>query len=293
MKKQWMLDNGFETQALNEEVLRQSFEEMEDDEETAFAVIIPPEGISFCNFMQFSKNEDGDGYFAEISLPKENEKERSLVYGKKIPDEKGIRELVFLLCDQGELPDLSNWSLSGEFGPSLYVDSYRKLIRTLTDDEAVIREADELIDEPDLYFERHTNRNELRFFFPDISLDEIIWLGLFDVLFDHGLIHVFQRHGDIIDLYEGIYALKQLPQIDKSRFDEFAPVLARLKMLDDMIAEQGLKLAVFDCDSYGYPVFVSTAEKIAEAVSLAAESGHTLMAVKDMADEDVNPYTKD
>lgn len=297
MKKQWMLDDGYTTEELTEERLRESFDDMEDDEEAAFAVIVPPEDVRLCNFMQFAKSEDEEGYYAEISLPQKDD--RSFVYGKAIPDEKGIRDLLALLCEHETLPDLTEWEFVGDFGPSLYVDSYRKLIRVLTDDEAIIREADELIDEPDLYFERHTNRNELRFFFPDIRLDEIIWLGLLDVLFDNGLVHIFQRHGDIIDFYEGIYALKALPQIDKSQFDEYAPVLDRLKMLDDMIKDTGLCLAVFDYDSFGYPVFVNTSDKIAEASLLASESGHRIIPVNvfdgypDDEDELPNPYSRE
>ncbi len=165
-------------------------------------------------------------------------------------------------------------------GPALV-----EIARMITNgDEAVLREAAACAQDPKGWFAAHQERYEERGVDSPDDLDSVQWLGLVDLLEEHGWVCERDWQDELEDF---LYFLENLKgfralglELDESWFDEEDDIPAWCTILTEKW--EGVCVAAIDIDSDSYVLFPIAAPQLAQLQKLAEEIGHRIDAAERM-----------
>ena len=153
-------------------------------------------------------------------------------------------------------------------------------------DEAVLRDITACTEDPASWFTAHQNRYEERGVDSVGDLDLVQWLGLVDILEEHGWVCERDWKDELEDFsyfLQNLHGFQKLGlELDPDWLDEDEDISAWCGVLTEKWAVQGVRIAAIGIDSDSYVLFPATAPQFAQLQKLAGEIGHCIDAVERM-----------
>ena len=147
-------------------------------------------------------------------------------------------------------------------------------------DKAVMEEIAACTEDPKNWFEEHRDRYEERGVDSHGDLDQVQWLGLVDILADHGWVCERDWKDELEDFLFFLQQLKgcqalQLP-LDPAWFNPDGDIPAWCGVLTEKWSAQGVRMAAIGIDSDSYVLFPASAAQFASLQALAEEIGQSI-----------------
>lgn len=153
-------------------------------------------------------------------------------------------------------------------------------------DEAVLRDITACTEAPADWFTAHQDRYRERCILSSDDLELIQWLGLVDILEEHGWVCERDWKDELEDFsyfLQNLHGFQKLGlELDPDWLDEDEDISAWCGVLTEKWAAQGVRIAAIGIDSDSYVVFPATAPQFDELQRLAGEIGQCIDAVERM-----------
>ncbi len=166
------------------------------------------------------------------------------------------------------------------FGPNVL--EIAKLISS--GDEAVLKDVSACTEDPAGWFTAHQDRYRERCILSPDDPELIQWLGLVDILEEHGWVCERDWKDELEDFsyfVQNLHGFQKLGlELDPDWLDEDEDIPARCGVLTEKW--EGVCVAAIDIDSDSYVLFPATAPQFAQLQKLAGEIGHCIDAVERM-----------
>ena len=166
------------------------------------------------------------------------------------------------------------------FGPNVL--EIAKLISS--GDEAVLKDVSACTEDPAGWFTAHQDRYRERCILSPDDLELVQWLGLVDILEEHGWVCERDWKDELEDFsyfVQNLHGFQQLGlELDPDWLDEDEDIPAWCGVLTEKW--EGVCVAAIDIDSDSYVLFPATAPQFAQLQKLAGEIGHCIDAVERM-----------
>ena len=166
------------------------------------------------------------------------------------------------------------------FGPNVL--EIAKLISS--GDEAVMADITACTGDPAAWFQTHEDRYRERGVTSADDLELVQWLGLVDILEEHGWVCERDWKDELEDFsyfVQNLHGFQKLGlELDPDWLDEDEDIPAWCGVLTEKW--EGVCVAAIDIDSDSYVLFPATAPQFAQLQKLAGEIGHCIDAVERM-----------
>jgi hypothetical protein len=153
-------------------------------------------------------------------------------------------------------------------------------------DEAVLRDITACTEDPASWFTAHQNRYEERGVDSVGDLDLVQWLGLVDILEEHGWVCERDWKDELEDFsyfLQNLHGFQKLGlELDPDWLDEDEDISAWCGVLTEKWAVQGVRIAAIGIDSDSYVLFPATAPQFDELQRLAGEIDQCIDAAERM-----------
>lgn len=165
-------------------------------------------------------------------------------------------------------------------GPALV-----EIARIITNgDDAVLRDAAACAEDPRGWFEAHQERYEERCIDSPDDLDLVLWLGLADLLEEHGWVCERDWKDELEDFLYFLGHLKGAQSLglpmEPAWFREDGDIPLWCGILADKWSAQGIQVAAIDIDSDSYVLFPATAGQLSQLRQLADAVGHRIDGIE-------------
>ena len=151
-------------------------------------------------------------------------------------------------------------------------------------DEAVLQEVAACTSDPAGYFAAHQERYEERGVDAPDDLGLVQWLGLVDILEEHGWVCERDWKDELEDFsyfVQNLHGFQQLGlELDPDWLDEDEDISAWCGVLTEKW--EGVCVAAIDIDSDSYVLFPTSTAQLADLQRLAGEIGHRIDAAERM-----------
>ena len=147
-------------------------------------------------------------------------------------------------------------------------------------DEAVLRDITACTEDPAGWFASHHERYEERSVDSPDDPDLVQWLGLVDILEEHGWVCERDWKDELEDFSYFVQNLRSFSalnlELDPDWFDEDEDIPAWCGILTDKWAAQGVRMAAIGIDSDSYVLFPVTSSQFETLQKLAGQIGHCI-----------------
>ena len=144
-------------------------------------------------------------------------------------------------------------------------------------DEAVLRDITACTEDPASWFTAHQNRYEERGVDSVGDLDLVQWLGLVDILEEHGWVCERDWKDELEDFsyfVQNLHGFQKLGlELDPDWLDEDEDIPAWCGILTEKWSAQGVRMAAIDIDSDSYVLFPVSSARFAGLQKLAEGIG--------------------
>ena len=151
-------------------------------------------------------------------------------------------------------------------------------------DEAVMTDIAACTGEPSAWFEAHQDRYEARGVNSAEDANLVQWLGLVDILEEHGWVCERDWKDELEDFsyfVQNLHGFQQLGlELDPDWLDEDEDISAWCGVLTEKW--EGVCVAAIDIDSDSYVLFPTSTAQLADLQRLAGEIGHRIDAAERM-----------
>ena len=151
-------------------------------------------------------------------------------------------------------------------------------------DEAVLRDVSTCAEHPQDWFEAHQDRYEERGVDSAGDLDLVQWLGLVDILEEHGWVCERDWKDELEDFLFFLQNLKGYQTLhltlDENLFEPDQDIPAWCNILAEKWKEQGARVAAIGIDSDSYVLFPILIAQFPALQKLAEEIGHCIDLVE-------------
>ena len=162
------------------------------------------------------------------------------------------------------------------FGPNVL--EIAKLISS--GDEAVMADITACTGDPAAWFQTHENRYMERGVTSADDLELVQWLGLVDILEEHGWVCERDWKDELEDFsyfVQNLHGFQKLGlELDPDWLDEDGDISEWCGVLAEQWSAQGVRMAAIDIDSDSYVLFPAAAPQLAQLQGLAGEAGHRI-----------------
>ena len=153
-------------------------------------------------------------------------------------------------------------------------------------DTAVLQEAAACAQDPKGWFAAHQERYEERGVDSPDDLDSVQWLGLVDLLEEHGWVCERDWQDELEDFLYFLENLKGFQalglELDESWFDEDEDIPAWCTVLTEKWKSQEVRVAAININTDSYVLFPTTYAHLDELQKLAGEIGQCIDYVEQM-----------
>ena len=153
-------------------------------------------------------------------------------------------------------------------------------------DEAVMRDVSACAEAPRDWFEANRERYEERGIDSTGDLDQVQWLGLVDILEEHGWVCERDWKDELEDFLFFLQELKGYQALhltlDESWLEPDGDIPGWCEILAKKWKEQGARVAAIDIDSDSYVLFPVPSVQLPTLQKLAGETGHNIDFVERM-----------
>ena len=153
-------------------------------------------------------------------------------------------------------------------------------------DAAVLKDISACTEDPLAWFEAHQDRYEERSVDSDSDVELIQWLGLVDILEEHGWVCERDWKDELEDFsyfVQNLHGFQKLGlELDPDWLDEDEDISAWCGVLTEKWAVQGVRIAAIGIDSDSYVLFPATAPQFDELQRLAGEIDQCIDAAERM-----------
>lgn len=161
------------------------------------------------------------------------------------------------------------------------------IARVISDgDETVLGGVAACMERPAGWFAEHQDRYQERGVDSAEDADLVQWLGLVDILEEHGWVCERDWKDELEDFsyfVQNLHGFQQLGlELDPDWLDEDEDIPTWCGILTEKWSAQGVRMAAIDIDSDSYVLFPTTAPQLAQLQKLAEEIGHHIVAVERM-----------
>ena len=147
-------------------------------------------------------------------------------------------------------------------------------------DETVLRDITACTENPASWFTAHQDRYEERGVDSADDVDLVQWLGLVDILEEHGWVCERDWKDELEDFSYFVQNLRSFSalnlELDPDWFDEDEDIPAWCGILTDKWAAQGVRMAAIGIDSDSYVLFPVTSSQFETLQKLAGQIGHCI-----------------
>ena len=170
--------------------------------------------------------------------------------------------------------------------PSPFAPALIEIARIISGgDEEVLQDVTSCAQDPKGWFAAHQERYEERGVVDDPDdLDQVQWLGLVDILEEHGWVCERDWKDDLEDFsyfVQNLHGFQKLGlELDPDWLDEDEDISAWCGVLTEKW--EGVCVAAIDIDSDSYVLFPTSTAQLADLQRLAGEIGHRIDAAERM-----------
>ena len=147
-------------------------------------------------------------------------------------------------------------------------------------DAAVLKDISACTEDPLAWFEAHQDRYEERSVDSDSDVELIQWLGLVDILEEHGWVCERDWKDELEDFsyfVQNLHGFQKLGlELDPDWLDEDEDIPAWCGVLTEKWAAQGVRIATIGIDSDSYVLFPAAVPQFDELQRLAGEIGQCI-----------------
>ena len=165
------------------------------------------------------------------------------------------------------------------FGPNVL--EIAKLISS--GDEAVMADITACTGDPAAWFQTHEDRYRERGVTSADDLELVQWLGLVDILEEHGWVCERDWKDELEDFsyfVQNLHGFQKLGlELDPDWLDEDGDISEWCGVLAEQWSAQGVRMAAIDIDSDSYVLFPASAGQLAALQTLAEEIGQDIQDV--------------
>ncbi len=148
------------------------------------------------------------------------------------------------------------------------------------EESAVLQSVTSCAENPQGWFESHREQYSQRCVMSSEDTDLVQWLGLVDILEEHGWVCERDWKDELEDFSYFVQNLRSFSalnlELDPDWFDEDEDIPAWCGILTDKWAAQGVRMAAIGIDSDSYVLFPVTSSQFETLQKLAGQIGHCI-----------------